>query len=264
MGLPVILGVEIEGVGGHAITIAGYSISDQRRRPQEVAGSSSGVNLVGLRLDAFFSHDDHIGPFSKVVIKPAAKFGEKVFPVCFESDWVDQDTGRKLPLYPHVVIVPVYHKIRLTFLDVMEWLTGLNAVLKLVVPPSSPMEWDVHLMPSNEYKKLIRATETIRDDLRERILLTQQPRFIWRAKLLVGGVDGAELLFDATGISRSFPMHEIVWLREDLAVRVKQIVDSSQLEPILVKFLTRQFLDFIKRSIHDQFAPPALFPGNSK
>ena len=44
MGIPVILGVEIEGVGGHAITLTGYSISGQRKRPQEVAGSSTGIN----------------------------------------------------------------------------------------------------------------------------------------------------------------------------------------------------------------------------
>ena len=264
MGIPVILGVEIEGVGGHAITLTGYSISGQRKRPQEVAGSSTGINLVGLRLDAFFGHDDQIGPFSKLAIKPAAKFGEKVFPVCFESDWADRNTGRKLPLYPHVVIVPIYHKIRLTFLDVMEWLTGLNAVLKLVVPSSSIMEWDVDITPSNEYKKVLRESETVRTDVRRRILVTQMPRFIWRAKLTAGGVDVAELIFDATGISRSFPLHDIVWLREDFALRVKQIVESSQLEPLLVKFLTRQFLDFVKNSIRDQFSPPALFTSGDK
>ena len=112
-------------------------------------------------------------------------------PFCFESDWANPDTGRKLPLYPHVVIVPVYNKIRLTFLDVLAWLTRMTEVLKLVI--SSPLEWDVYLTLSNEYKKLLRDERALDDNRLESILLMQHPRFIWRALLVVGGVRVADV-----------------------------------------------------------------------
>jgi hypothetical protein len=259
MGLPVVLGVEVEGVGRHAIALTGYSISEQRKSlHQEVAEPPWAVPMAGLRVDAFFGHDDQIGPFSRVAVKPSAKFGKELFPVCFESDWADPNTGRKLPLYPHVVIVPAYHKIRLTFLDVLQWLTRLTEVLKLVV--SSPLEWDVHLMLSNDYKTVMRDTRRLQSDQLERVLLTQHPRFVWRALLMVSGVSVAELLFDATGISRSLPMDYIIWYEQDFALKFKQILESSQLEALLIKFLKHQFLNYIKDSIRNQFTPPALFP----
>jgi hypothetical protein len=259
MGLPVILGVEIEGIGRHAITLTGYSISQQRKGlHQEVAEPPWPIHMAGLRVDAFFGHDDQIGPFSRVAVKPSAKFGDRLFPVCFESDWADPNTARKLPLYPHVVIVPAYHKIRLTFLDVFAWLTSLTNLLKLVVSP--PFEWDVHLMFSNDYKTAMRGSGRLQTDQLERILLAQHPRFLWRALLIVSGVGVVELLFDATGISRSLPMDCIIWYERDFALKFKQILESSQLETLLIKFLKPQFLNYLKDSIRNQFTLPALFP----
>jgi hypothetical protein len=115
-------------------------------------------------------------------------------------------------------------------------------------------------MLSNDYKTVMRDTRRLQSDQLERVLLTQHPRFVWRALLMVSGVSVAELLFDATGISRSLPMDYIIWYEQDFALKFKQILESSQLEALLIKFLKHQFLNYIKDSIRNQFTPPALFP----
>ncbi len=76
MGLPVILGVEIEKVGGHAIALTGYSFSTERQHTAETIElakdrSPQQVPLAGLHINTLFGHDDQIGPFSRLkVISP--------------------------------------------------------------------------------------------------------------------------------------------------------------------------------------------------
>ncbi len=259
MGLPVILGVHVEGVGGHAITLTGYSLRKERVRNQEIGGNTFCIPMTGLRVDEFFGHDDQIGPFSRLKITPSAKFGHTAYPVCFESDWTDRTTGRALPLYPHVVIVPVYHKIRLTFLDVQEWLTRLTQVLRLVLPATPLHEWDIHLALSNEYKKSIRVAGVGVKGYREELLLTPLPRFLWRAALAVEGKKMVELLFDATGVSRSLPLEAIVWETQAFASAVSKILDAPQLRPLLIERLGEPFWDRLKASIEKQFGSATLF-----
>jgi hypothetical protein len=123
MGLPVILGVWIEGRGGHAITLAGYSLRQQRHLNQEVAGGALSIPMKGLRIDEFYAHDDQIGPFSRLNVNPSAQVADVIYPVTFEGAWKDRPTGKVLNLHPTVVIIPVYNKIRVTFLDAQRWLT---------------------------------------------------------------------------------------------------------------------------------------------
>src|SRR5947209_3663344 len=78
-------------------------------------------------------------------------------PVFFEEDWTDPRTGNitARALFPDMIVVPVYHKIRVTYLDVLAWLTRLhrNVVQHLGVAGA---EWDLHLITTNAYKNLVK------------------------------------------------------------------------------------------------------------
>jgi len=162
-------------------------------------------------------------------------------------------TGRILPLYPLVVIVPVYHKIRLTFLDVMRWIVRLDEVLQLVYPVGADYEWDVHLSLSNHYKKSLRDDATVEGTLKEKLLLTQHPRFTWRAALRIGESEVLELLVDATDFSRSFPFYLALWRRADFAAKVKRILEASELRVRLTRYLPDRFRSFLLDTIKGQF-----------
>jgi hypothetical protein len=49
MGLPVLVLAQIDGLGGHAITLVGYSLSSSKVRSEEVAPGHSSIPMRGLR-----------------------------------------------------------------------------------------------------------------------------------------------------------------------------------------------------------------------
>src|SRR5439155_19441982 len=123
-------------------------------------------------------------------------------------------------------------------------------------PTAPALEWDAHLTRSNDYKKMMRTTEGIRRDILEDLLLRQHPRFVWRAVMKLGETKIMELLFDGTGIPRTFSIISVIWYREDFALALKRILDAPQLQPTLIAILTERFLAFLKESIERQSPQP--------
>lgn len=221
---------------------------DQQVRQTEVAAGESCVPMTGLRIDEFYGHDDQIGPFARVLVKPSETVGKDVYPVVFEGSWQDASTGKHLTLRPKVAIVPVYHKIRVTFLDVQTWLTRLTSMLQLLFPPPLKLEWNLHLTTTNQYKQLLK-TSALTKDLIEPLLLQQHPRFIWRALLTIEGQPVFELLADATDMARSFPIYRAIWHDANLKEAFSKIRSTAQghppLKEALTKMLSRPFYDFL-------------------
>jgi hypothetical protein len=230
MKLPVILGVEIQGLGLHAITITGYSMLPQPVLAREASPKGGYVRLPGLRIDGFYGHDDQVGPFSRLDVteNPYKKGAKNWLPIYFESDWAFK-TGEKRALYPLTVIVPVYHKIRLTFLEVMPWLVSLDPVIQRVCSkmfPGQSVEWDLYLRRSNEYKTSLRASGTLTGNELERVLMKPHPRFLWWASVGIGKERLVEFVFDATDMARAFPLYDAIWWRPDFAKEVKDILEA--------------------------------------
>jgi hypothetical protein len=243
-GLPVVLVVDIEGRGRHAVTLTGYSLRNERVLGQEVASGAHAIPMIGLRIDEFYAHDDQIGPFARMTVKPPSIDS----PVLFEGSWKDSDTGKTLTMTPVVAIVPVYNKIRVTFIDVQKWLTRLTRVLRLLLPEDAEFEWDLHLVTTNDLKRRI-VSEVLPDRDRKRILFKQQPRFMWRALLVHGSTPLMELLVDATDMERSFPIHDGIWRHDDFRERLQILLGAEQLQELLSKHLTNRFLAFLKNSV---------------
>lgn len=242
MGLPVVLGVDLEGGGKHALTLTGYSIQPHRVRSQEVASGESAVPMTGLRIDEFYAHDDQIGPHSRLCIKPSVG----PHPVQFEGSWRDQKTGQLLKLSPTLVIVPVYNKIRVTFIDVLKWVERFHGLFPLAVPSPEDHEWDVYLTTVNDLKKELRAGPGA--GLRERLLFMPQPRFVWRARLAVRGEMVFEFLVDATDMERSFPVYQAMWHNDAFRLEVQRLLSLPQVAPLIRDVLEPRFYDFLLRS----------------
>jgi hypothetical protein len=85
-GLPVILGVQVDGIGLHAMTVAGYSIKGTRHLKEEVRAPFDAIPMTGLRIDEFLAHDDQIGPFARIRVGAAtAKDPHSLSPIEFEG-----------------------------------------------------------------------------------------------------------------------------------------------------------------------------------
>lgn len=242
MGLPVILGVDVEGIGLHAITLTGYSLCDQRVNQREVAGNAQSIPLVGLRIDEFYGHDDQIGPFARLFVRPSAKD----YPVTFEGSWTDPASGQTLSLRPWFVLIPVYNKIRVTYIDVLKWLERMHAVMSLIVVNSDQLEWDLHLTTTNEFKQTLRERPHLSPETYE-LLTEQQPRFLWRAELRHNSTPVCELLADATDMERSFPLMHISWRHPQTETLLKKLLNEPGLATVLKQTLGPRFFDFLSK-----------------
>lgn len=248
MGLPAILVVAIEGYEvAHAVTIAGYSIHKTRQNNTETGSQSPSTPMPGLRIDEFYAHDDQIGPFSKLIVKPSTTISSRTYPICFTSSWKDKNSGKQLAMYPLFVVVPVYPKIRVTFIDINEWVTRLNDLIQILSPkPGTEIEWDVHLVTNSELKRDLRSS-VADTGMRREILLQHQPRFIWRATLVVDGVKALDLLADATDIAPSMPLYAALWYDQQLRAWIHASLAQPKLRTVLRDILTDRFVGFLDR-----------------
>ena len=255
MGLPVILGVDVGGEGGHAIAIAGYSICAQRVRKNE---RGADVPMRGLRIDALYGHDDHAGPFSRLDIRPAQGSSGDFF---VSLGWSNKLTGTPIKLRPTVIIVPVYHKIRITFLDVQKWLTTVHRLIAIWFP-GVQFEWDVRLCTASQYKTDLQENDWVPVTMRDAGLRQDLPRFLWRATLRADDHVAAEFLFDATGLARTLPLLSVVWLAEQVALKIEGLLTSKSFQPTADLMLTPRFNRFLKESLAQRHGgDPAGVPG---
>jgi hypothetical protein len=168
--------------------------------------------------------------------------------VLLTGSWIDK-TGKPLELHPYVILIPVYNKIRVTFLDVQEWLIRLSRAWSvLVADPKKDYEWDIQLTTTNEFKASLNAGLLSQTE-REQLLLEQQPRFLWKAVLRVTGKDAVELLFDATDMARSFPIRSVIWHHSSFRAAVTTLLTAPVTQAALADHLTPRFLDFLKRTL---------------
>lgn len=245
-GLPVILLVELENIGGHAITVAGYSLRDDPAIGREVDPQSRQVPSIGLRIDEFYAHDDQVGPFSRLEVKAATK-GQAV---SLEGGWTDA-SGDTVSMRPRVAVVPVYDKIRITYVDVEVWIKRLSEVLPLVIPRDQldKLEWDIRLTTTNRFKGALRREGLGSQQVGRTLLLQQQPRFIWRCVLRFDGKRLFELLIDATDMGPSFQIYAVIWRQKQFASALKGFLTDSSLEAPLKRVLTSRFYDFLKANL---------------
>jgi hypothetical protein len=257
MGVPAVLVVEIPDGGLHAITLTGFSLQKKSQRPQEIAGNASIPPMMGLRIDKFYGHDDQVGPNARLVIResPEPRPVQTGSPIRLESDTWLAATGQQF-LYPIAVVLPIYNKVRLTFLDLQEWITPLHKVFAYILPDPALVEWDIQLSFSNEFKKQVRNEKNLADSVRENLLSTHHPRFWWRATMRYGGFPFCDVLFDATGIARSFPVSVIIWRVDAFAEHAGTLLqDRTKLAGIQSMLRSQRYIDFLERSIKSRNRP---------
>jgi hypothetical protein len=258
MGLPVILGVDVEGAGMHAITLVGYSLTKQRVRDREVSHGDTGdpqeieirTPMIGLRIDGLFAHDDRIGPFVRLAVESFVPVDKAKDPAIVLIAELPPDTAgfsQKWRIHPKTIIVPVFHKIRVTFEDIEKLLLKLTEVLRDMHDPSKIIEWDLHLTWTNEYKRTVKRSKLIRNETLRRVLLNHHPKYIWRAILRIDGRDAMELLGDATDMSRGFPLYQAIWYNLSDKSIFHQHLTSIEFGDVCLTVLGQRFREFLKQ-----------------
>lgn len=223
-GLPVVLLVHIEGLGYHAITINGYLLAPDRVHTYETTSESTPlIGGMGLRIPKLFGHDDQICPFARLFAAVSPNIPAEIQDLGLESEifftgsWVDKqrlDTNGEAVrkrITPVHLIVPIYHKIRLTYLDIEGHVATFTRILQRAIQNLEDAEWDIRLTYATAWKQGLRDGAAD-ESTKARMLAWQLPKYLWVATLRApDGTPILEMLFDATGIRRSLPLLEIVY-----------------------------------------------------
>jgi hypothetical protein len=140
----------------------------------------------------------------------------------------------------------VYHKIRVTFIDVQALLTGFTSLVEYLYPGFS-LEWEIQLWFSNELKKDIKKAKLSMDQM-DQVLMKAHPRFIWRASITIHGLKTLEFLADATDMARSFPIYHVIWHRNELKETLRALLRNKRLEMALGQLLVAPFVSLLKKA----------------
>ena len=204
-GIPALLGVRLAGLPddpGHAVAVTGFSLGLPNPTPR---GKTSFL-LRSSRIDKIYAHDDGIGPFARMALQKRTLGGAGV--VVLTTNWRDEqgNSGRVFAL-PEIILVPVYHKIRIPYNSALESVISFDAWIQELAKKGfqlfgERLEWDIYLTTVNDIKTEIESSQLIGGRYKKALLLEPMPRFMWRATALVQRQPVVDLLFDATDIDQ--------------------------------------------------------------
>lgn len=241
LGLPVLAIIQIPNLGLHAIAINGYSL----RTIQQLSSEGGNVNallprLIGSRIDEFYGHDDQNGPFARLkLIEPSA--GKPVVSIAATGPWAGD-------LTPKLIVVPVYQKIRTGFREVLKWLPVLSIAASWV-SPAADFEWDVQLTSSNDLKQTLRAGQTTAPQaVREAILMSNLPKYLWRCSLSSQGQIIFEAVLDTTAMVNGFPVLRVWWPVEAHASTISTFLANSSFANALRQSVGERIVNLLSTS----------------
>lgn len=237
--IPSILAVQMFDVvptarkhlGGHAVAVTGYSLGRGAPKPF----GPSGFLLRASRIDKIYAHDDQIGPFSRMV--HAGTY--------LATTWRGNGNVEAIP---ELLILPLYHKIRIPYSVVHDAVLEVDALLEIIRLQAYPAlmrpEWDIYLTSANEFKNdVFRSFKGLLGN--EGLLTKNLPRFLWRATAFCDQDRQLDLIFDATGIEQSALLVGVIEIGAEL--------------PAMLCGLTNYVLPAVKslqaRAIFEYFKP---------
>jgi hypothetical protein len=208
--IPVLLGLTIpqqKYSGRHVVTVTGYSLGTAELKPLK----DSKFLLRASRIDKIYVHDDQYGAY--VDINFEENNTKKTDSNYCLKIWDEKPNGKQIA-YPETIMVPLYHKIRITSLCILGAVLKFDKVIDKFFGKDStedkvkikePIEWDIYLTTLNEFKSSFiesnRQTanyKSVNGTIRQDILLKSLPRFLWRATAYCANDAVLDLLFDAT------------------------------------------------------------------
>jgi hypothetical protein len=258
--IPLILGIDlvehVSGVryarmGKHALAIVGYNLGGL---PTPL--SMSGLVLRSSRIDKIYVHDDQIGPFARMELdRKRVEVEYPGLPVreydSLSTSWFPDHGAGDVRAVPDILLVPLYHKVRLTWEWALKRVTEFNEALvqfTKVVPALKlhNLEWDVYLTTVNEVREELRQTPNIAAAARFSAVTWPMPRFIWRATALRDDVPVIDVLYDATDIDTARGLAQVVF--HDLLMRdfIKNMADASSIDSLPFKTTVKNILWWVK------------------
>jgi hypothetical protein len=161
--------------------------------------------------------------------------------------------GVALPMWPIVVVVPIYNKIRLGFMQVYEITTKIAAVFEfvgsLLTVNLDQFEWDLHIVSTNAFKKKLRENPANVPGPDLFAALTKaHPRYGWRILLRFQGNRVIELLADTTAMEMSHPVYDLTWRDKNWKEAVRAVCLNAGLATRIEATLGSRLFNIFQQS----------------
>lgn len=250
MGLPILVGLQFQGIGQHLVTIVGYKKIDLV--PQDIETSSVDINVYADQLKEFYAHDDQTGPFSRIKFLDTDGYVQM-------SRWQDFQSNNKLQGRITSLIAPLPKEVRISFEDIWLQISSFESILYPLIEieqdPVSKTEqeiiWDIYLVRDQDFKTSIKGDETYAR-MRLDILNTFFPPFIWIARGTTNGMPSIEFIFDATDIPNAENYCFKILFFDDVFKQLLQQVlfpPQDESEAILYQAVFDEFLNGISEKV---------------
>lgn len=220
-------------IGNHAVAVTGYNLGLPSAEPY----GSYGFLLRAARIDRIYAHDDQVGPFARMLFDGVRVTLGDDEPSMYSlsTSWGSEggiDVHRAIPT---VVLIPLYHKIRIPFERVHDivavfdrFVEDLRQFLEQQNVPFLPqrLEWDIYLTTISDLKNNLLQSSTLASSYRLAVLVESMPRFIWRATARCNEEMVLDLLFDATDIEQGRFFLRAIEYHDDLSVVLHSLTEQ--------------------------------------
>ena len=218
--IPLVLGIQIHELnahgnsirflGNHAVTITGYNLGG---KPQKFDTSRYKIKnetflLKSSRIQKLYVHDDQVGAFARMALDGKTVGLRDTDGTVVQNFSLSTDFSRKniTRAIPELLLIPLYHKIRIPYSSILEIIYGFDNYIKVIAngtkSPLPELEWNIYLSTVTAFKENITKTTPLLPKYRKELLLTRMPRFLWRASCEVDNNASIEFVFDATDIEQ--------------------------------------------------------------
>jgi hypothetical protein len=266
--IPLILGIALfdvsnprkpRPIGEHAVAVTGYHLDSKRAEP----APNTGFRQVSKRIDKIYVHDDQLGPFARMKfdgrkLRLEDESGRRVTCQSLSTSLSSQDGTETVRAFPRIILVPLYHKIRIPYDDVFQAIIKFDGFLKTLRGPLDrsmrDLEWDIHLTTVNDLKIHLQRSCELQGTSRLNWLSRPMPRFLWRASARTPKAKAMEILFDATDIHTSNGVHGVIFYDAPLEKLMRYMARSTVVSelPDMSESVQR-----ILRTVTHEFSPPA-------
>ncbi|WP_306598844.1 hypothetical protein [Geothrix sp. 21YS21S-2] len=244
-GIPILLAVELwdteppapVSLGGHAVAITGFGVRTSPAVPMGPTGMLDESN----RINRIYAHDDGLGPFARmeldgknVVTKRNANDPEEY---SLATTWKNPNNSKGfIRAVPQIMLVPVYHKIRIPMRKVHNEITQLDRWIEgfrgigLLPSLAARLNWDIRLSTGNDVKAAIVSSSAISPEIKVKVLTTSLPRFLGKAVACCSGSTVAEFYFDLTGIDQGVAFLLAIPHNKEFSENLKTLASEPQVE----------------------------------
>lgn len=246
--IPVILGFRVfdcsnstpskpaKQIGKHAVTISGFSLNGPLKNAFDEIDN---LTLKSSRINKIYTHDDQIGPFAYMDFKDSKIYLNKCYFLGIDTTARDSNgVIGMIKALPEMLIIPLYHKIRIPFGLVLKVINSFNEVLDTInkdtsLPSFEMFEWDIYLSNIQDFKNDVFNNSLISgNSYKESILTGSFPKYIWRATGLRGGNKMIELIFDATDIEQGDYYKTLLVYDYSVLKQMKLMLDDDGVDDI--------------------------------